>query len=238
VLIVTRLSTYVLLIPLIGIFYCGSRAFDEKALAASTKAEPQRISCARLGSEGPGDNDYIILTDFVTGPVFACDEEGAFLRAVDKRSIRRAWLPAFPASAAPASVIAPADPASSPSSTNTSPRVILYLSDTKQDSDLDRVRSAKTLQGVVVNRIGTLRIDTQKVLKEAYPNIDAEHCWVLEVGRTPDGATAFYAWGAGAVAILVGLIALVVFGLRAQRRDVADARRNAKTYQPPGKSFA
>lgn len=68
--------------------------YNEAKLRSRSKAEPTRISCEDLTKHGPGDNLYIILTDFVLLPEYVYEEgvsgwKSAWIPAVSPQTIDR-----------------------------------------------------------------------------------------------------------------------------------------------------
>src|SRR5947207_6389199 len=72
----------------VGIFLVV-KGVNEHTLSGKTKDQPQRISCAKLASEGPGDNAHIVLTDFLMAPNYVYEGRGK------SGTWSNAWVPAL-----------------------------------------------------------------------------------------------------------------------------------------------
>jgi hypothetical protein len=168
---------------------------QEYRLSKVAKAEPQTISCAQLAAKGPGDNAHVRLTDFEFTENYIYQEQ--------KRSSkwRTSYVPAVPPRVL-------ADP---------SVRVIKVLiksNKARDENDLYALGQAP-IEGVVVNRIASLGSDERRLLKESYPDVDFDTCWIIEAGKSPASTGQLFGMiggGTGLSIVAAGL--LLVAGKR------------------------
>ena len=82
-------------------------------------------------------------------------------------------------------------------------RVIVKLTSVKNEYDVSLVGEQETVTGMVINRISSLGTEEKKLLREGYPGIDFDRCWIVHVGRTPMSGAVIFGMLVGAVVLLV-----------------------------------
>ena len=187
----------------LGLILLGVRGCQ---LAGMAQDEPQTLTCAELGTAGPGDNVHVRMREFLL-------LEHAFVVKERFNTWAEVWVPAVPAGgayhqAAVAAAEQGGDDAPMPPLREL--HVIVKLTDVETDEDLSAKGKLDALQGLVINEVDPLEDDQIEVLEQSYPGIEFSKCWVLEAGREPQGigSTLLFV-GGGALAILVGLASLI-----------------------------
>ena len=70
---------------------------------------------------------------------------------------------------------------------------------------------AQLVQGLVINKIASLKSEEVSLMKQSFPTFDENTVLVLEEGRTPAGAGKKYGMmGGGALAVILGILWMVV----------------------------
>ena len=95
-------------------------------------------------------------------------------------------------------------------------RVILVSRTIKKKEDLGQIFTPEgAIQGLLINSVSDLGDQTEKLLREAYPDIDLSKVLILEQGRKPTSQallTSLFVGGFAliGVAALLGVVAVVV----------------------------
>lgn len=174
---------------------------QELRLRSATEDQPQSIPCGTLAAEGPGENAHIVLQDFLL-----CDF--AFVYEEKGSSWSKVWVPAVPLGGEyHLSLLSQVDGEGRfqgqlplPKNVN----VIVKSSSVSNESELDSLANQETLQGVIVNEIESLGSEEKGILKDSYPGVDFDQCWILEVGRKPASTgkmAGLFGGGLGLVAV-------------------------------------
>ncbi len=190
---------FMILIAGIGLLVLGVK---ECRLAGSAKGDPQTITCAQLGENGPGDNVHIVMSDFIL-------LEQSYIYAERYGSWTEVWIPAVPLDGAyhaevRARIEKDGDNATMPPVKDL--RVLVKLADAKDEADVATAGQKETLQGMVINDVDSLESDERKLLKESYPGIDFDNCWILETGREPGGLGKIILMILGGLVLSLGMI--------------------------------
>ena len=177
-------------------------AFSEMSLGRGTDGGPKEITCAELGDLGSRANPHIEMTDFLL-----CEQSYVYKEEYGKW--QAVWVPAVPFEGEYHERVAdlleqgvPDDEIPPPDNI----RVIVKLTSAKNEYDVSRVGEQETVTGMVINRISSLGSEEKKLLREGYPGIDFDRCWIVHVGRTPMS-------GAVILGMLIGAIVLFVISL-------------------------
>jgi hypothetical protein len=182
---------------------------QQMRLASVAKAEPQKISCAKLMASGPGDNAHVVLTDFIM-------VNSAFVTETGKSGGRwkNVWVPVMPVDGEYRDQIASLIKSSGslpPNGVMPTPRdirVIVNSSKVASESELGALADQDTIQGMVVNTVSSLGSKQKRILADSYPGVNFDNVLILEHGRTP--------WGAGkSLGCIAGGIALAGAGVGA-----------------------
>jgi hypothetical protein len=181
----------------------GAYGFQELRLTRVAQAEPQTLSCKELASQGPGSNAHVRMTDFLAAP-------GSFVYEERKGTWTAAWIPIVPLDSDYARELAATQErdATAKLPLPKDIRIVAKLPKARNQADVVRMAEGDTLTGLVVNEISRLDGETRKLLKESYPEVDFERCWILEEGRTPAstlGALALMGAGLGLLGLAVWL---------------------------------
>jgi hypothetical protein len=194
-------------ILLVIIILGGAMVFagvQQMRLASVAKAEPQKISCAKLIESGPGDNAHVELTDFIM-------VNSAFVTETGKSGGRwkNVWVPVVPVDGEYRDQIASLLGGSLTPGNLPRPRdirVIVNSSKVESESDLDALADQDTIRGMVVNKVSSLGSKQKQILADSYPGVNFDNVLILEHGRTP--------WGTGkSLGCIAGGIALAVAGV-------------------------
>ena len=175
---------------------------QELRLSSAAKEEPQSISCAELGANGPGDNAHIVLTEFLLTNHYVYEEK-------ESGSWTQVWVPSVPLGGEyhlqlmahiqehgqlMGSIPPPKDV-----------KVIVKSKDVSSEFEYEQFANSESLQGVIVNKIDSLGSDEKEILMNSYPGVDFDTCWILEVGRQPASMMKL-------AGLCVGGLALIVVG--------------------------
>lgn len=162
---------------------------QEYRLSQVAKAEPQTITCAQLASKGPGDNAHVRLTEFEFTDNYVFQEE--------KRSTdwKVSYVPAVP------------------------PRIkddpgvrvikVLVKSTAARNEDQLYALGQSPIQGVVINTVSSLGRDEKRLLKESYPNVDFDTCWIIHADKAPASRgklMGLIGGGSGLAVVAAGLL--------------------------------
>lgn len=187
------------------LLFMGGREF---MLARKTEAEPAKISCAALSKDGPGDNAHVVMSDFVFSLSSFVYEEERHSKAYNK-----IWVPALPLDGPwhqqlkAYFAMDEAERAKVPEPVPNDFHVIVVSDEVSSDAALAKLADAPTLQGIVVNEIESLSSEEKKLLKQSYPGVDLDKCWILEHKREPKGMMTIALFAlAGLGAIGLGIV--------------------------------
>jgi hypothetical protein len=138
---------------------------QEYQLSKVAKAEPQTITCAQLVAHGPGDNAHLRLTEFEFTDNYVYQEQK---RSTDWKA---SYVPAVP------------------------PRVkddpgvrtikVLVKSTAARNEDQLYALGQAPIDGVVINTVSSLGRDEKRLLKESYPGVDFDACWIIHADKKP-----------------------------------------------------
>jgi hypothetical protein len=176
-------------------------------LNQASKAEPQEITCVDLVANGPGDNALIVIGDFLL-----CDF--AFVYEEKGNDWSKVWVPAVPLGGEfhqkLLSMVGEDGRLTGEVPMPKDVKVIVKSTDVSNERELSNLAEKDTLQGLVINQIESLGSEEEKILKESYPTVDFDDCWIVEVGRAPAtiGRIAGFFLGGVALMVIGGLIAL------------------------------
>ena len=166
---------------LIGGIALAWYGYKELRLSGEAKAEPQTITCEALGRDGYGDNAHVKMTDFLlssAGYVYEEKKGGGW---------ETVWIPVVPLNGPYAEMLRglPED-AEAPAPKTF--HVILQTSHASNAKRLGVIAGEDDVRGVVINEIDSLDSETRKLLRQSYPGIDLEKCWIVEHKRKTKGA--------------------------------------------------
>lgn len=190
-----------ILAMIIGGGACVFMAVQDMRLRSMADEKPQSISCADLQANGPGDNLHITMQDFLL-----CE----FAYVYEKQAggnWSNVWVPAVPVGGEfHKLLLSQVDQDGNfvgeiqlPSDVN----VIVQAKDVENESELQQLAAQESLQGMVINLISSLGSTEKELLKESYPSVDFDNCYILEVGRTPASAGKLLGFGVGGLALMV-----------------------------------
>lgn len=196
---------FFVLIAGIGLVILGVK---ECRLASSAKDDPQAITCAQLAEKGPGENVHIVMSDFLL-------LEQSYVYAERLGTWTEVWIPAVPFGGAyhteaRTRIERDGDNATMPPVTDL--RVLVKLTDAKNEAGVSKAGQEETLQGMVINDVDSLDSEERKLLKESYPGIDFDKCWILETGREPGGLGKIILMILGGLVLSLGMIGFWIAG--------------------------
>ena len=193
-----RRPSIVLLIAGVILGYVGYREFRFARLA---QRETRTLSCAELAAQAPGsDCGPVRLTDFWLGRAYVCRTSAT------SGAWTEAYVPAFPGKPETASL--------GTAQFNGDVRVIVKTTQARNKEQLYSLEG-RSVTGVVVNDIDSLSDDEKAVLRGAYPKIDFDRCWIVEVNRQPASTGRIFSMvGGGGTLALLG-VAIFFMGNRA-----------------------
>jgi hypothetical protein len=190
------------IIGVIGGIGLGFYGFREMRLAQAAKPEPQKITCQALSEKGPGDNAHVIMTDafLVTGSFAIQTKE----KTQNASSWEKAWIPAVPMDSDYAKRWEAAEIGESVAPPTTFR--VLVQTGKGNDAAMERLVEQHVIEGTVINEIDSIDKGIEKLLRDSYPGVDVDRCWILEMGRKPMGsgpALGFLAGGAALIALSI-----------------------------------
>ena len=195
-----------LLIVLVFLFLggvgCLVFGLVEYHVATKSKPEPQVLTCAELIENGPRGNLHVRVTDYEMR-LDACVVSDLGPRWQD------AYIPLVPLGADPSSKTF---------------RVILSTDEAHTESELGALEAQAQLQGMIINSIASLDLETRSLLQDAYPQVDWDNCWILDHGRKPTEAShALATAGVGASLLVATVVLIVLLAKRQAKAARADA---------------
>lgn len=154
--------------------------FRELSLSGKAKSRPQQITCAELIANGPGDNAYVQLSDFV-----GCAQWFVYEGQGENGPYKKVYLPAVELEGAwhkqvLALLAAGKTDADVPEPQNV--RLLLKLNDMKNPDAVQQVIDQDVVTGMIVNSIEKLESQERRLLRQGYPNLDIDGCCILEIG--------------------------------------------------------
>jgi len=191
-----------LLVMVIGGAVLGWIGLKEWRLSGAASDKAQSIGCDKLESSGPGANAHVVLKDYLL-----CTE--AFVYKGTKGATERwttIWVPAVPAEGEYVRKVRKilengGDPKNLPAPTNI--KVIVKTNSVHDQQDLSNFDSKTTIEGLIVNKVESLGGEEKRLLKQAYPGIDVDTCYILEEGRMPKSRGTAGGMMAGGLALIV-----------------------------------
>lgn len=162
--------------------------YKEIRLSSHSKTEAQKITCADLAKNGPGDNANVSVTDFMLGQNFC-----AVTDKYDKAKFKTVYIPlaAYSKSMSPAELLRSA----------TQFHVILKTAKVASEAQLSSLEALAAIDGMVINDIASLSGEEKKILQGQYPDIKLESCWIVEHERHPMSMLGGAGMSAGGVAL-------------------------------------
>jgi hypothetical protein len=136
----------------------GSSASASASSAKIAEVRPREITCNDLAAMGPGNSDYVRLTDFEFTDHSLHRSSSSYVSAVP---LRRKDSP----SVRPHKVLV--------KTTTASGKRELY--------ELGR----GPIEGTIVKGIGSLTSEEQAVLRKNFSHMDLNACWIIEAGNKP-----------------------------------------------------
>lgn len=183
-----------------GTFYAG---YQEYTMSGVSKPEPQTISAKQLEADGPGDNANVVISDFYLLDNFVYEGK-------DEQNWDKIWIPVVDLNGEYIQVLAAHMDEDGTYTSNPPPpedlRIILRSSKIKNQNQLMQVHDGDLLAGLVINDIESLGAEEKGILRQSYPNVDLDACWILDHERKPSSPVKTYAlMGGGILALLMGL---------------------------------
>jgi hypothetical protein len=160
----------------------------EWRLGRGVSAAPERISLKQLIARGPEGNPNIILTEFELCDNYVCETKHGAWTGV--------YVPVVPADEA--------SPVPKALRHTIEPGAVLFSRNVHREGDIVTVFGEPELPALVTNRVRSLGPGEVRLLRDAYPWMDAEHCLIIEEGKTP--------MSGGFVGLMVGGGALLLLG--------------------------
>ncbi len=156
--------------------------YKEFKLSAMADSEPQEITCQALTENGPGENMYVTMTEYVTA------EYMVYRGNSDSGPWSMVYLPAKV----------------EPTMNNSAIRVILKLKDVKNDDDLLNRTERASITGLIINEIDSIGEEDRALLRDGIPSIQVDKCYILAVDRKPAGAGKIFLFIGGGIALIAG----------------------------------
>jgi len=193
-------------------------------IARLCQPEPQRLTCAELAANGPGDNAYVILTDaFAPSTWFVYqaktyDEDGpyeyVYTPIVDTGG---PWyqeaLARYAKDGEDFEMPPPKDL-----------HILAKFKNIRDGEHLAEKLDRNEIKGMIINTFSPITTEDERLISRTYRGTDADECWVLEMDRRPWPMILL----APALVVAVGLF---LVGTTTTIRD-AIKRRHAKTPPP------
>lgn len=190
---------------------------QEMRLAAVAKSEPQKIDCAALAKNGPGDNAHVVVENFALAGSYVAERASGVMK--------RVWIPMVPLDAAFYEEVGRALFAGNSDQPDAiqhrNIRIVLKINRQIDEAGLERLMGEESLQGIITNQIARIGKKERELLESSYPGIDFASCYLLELDRQPPGGVRLYG-------PLIGGALLVAGGLLSMLRS-----RRASNALPP-----
>ena len=171
---------------------------EEVRLASLSKPEPQQITLANLLQNGPGDNIYIELSDFLLRDNLVYEANS------DSGPYTKIWIAADPATEEDKrlgfeNIVA----------SKRGPIKFLFKS-TQHNNDTDIVSLATkgldgSVRGMLINEIESLAGEERKLLEQSYGRTGIDSWYIFEFAREPSGIFKMTAlFFGGIIFLLIG----------------------------------
>ena len=206
----------------------------ELILASKTSDTPSIKTCSELIQNGPGNNHYINLTNYVPCMNWFVYETYSQNKN-PKGSYEVVYLPAVEFDGpwhrkAIELYQLFGDKAEFPAPQNV--KVLLKIKNVRDNRHLDEILSSETLNGMVINSIESIGSKEKALLKQGYPNLDVDSCYIFEVNRTPASIdTQVSLMVTGIILIMAGLFIILILP-RMEKRKAAKAVAAAADVEP------
>jgi len=209
------LGGFVLLLGL-GCLLQGWKGYRLSGLA---KDEAQVLTCVELAQRGPGDNVHVALTKFVLAPVYAFEAKRA------SSAWSKVWVPVVPIDGeyARAAIAGVARDPGAPLAPPRDVHVLMFSRNAKDEASVTEIGSRARLEGLVLNAVEDLPDSAARILRERYPGVDLDRCWILEEGRGRPSLGEAGLWGAGGAMLLGGWV-VALWRARASRSSTGRRR--------------
>lgn len=214
-------------IIIVGIIFAVISA-KHAILASKSSDTPQTITCQQLIDNGPGDNCYIQLKDFVICSNYFVYETTSY--GNENGPYKVIYMPMVPAGSPWHLKVIDlyqkyGEKAKFPPPTNI--KMILKMSDVKDKIFLEDILNVTELKGMVVNAIASIGSEEEKLLQQGYPGIDVDECLIFEPNRQPPSLAHEASMLTGSVLVLgVGVLWLVWPKLAKRKARLATAAAN------------
>jgi hypothetical protein len=171
---------------------------EDFQLSRKTKPQPQVLSAAQLLKQGPGDNQYVRLTDVLPRV------DGVVVKGGNAKTYwETAYIPLVP------------DDENAEAASD-APQIILISKSVQSTEELRTLVKATSIDGILGSWENTLDDKARDLLKETYPKMDPAKCYLLTHNATPPSrAGSFVCMGIG-FGLLLGML---ILGLTARRRQ-------------------
>lgn len=225
------------------LFVMGFRELQLRGMAGDA---PQLISCEDLADDGPGDNAFVRLNDFML-----CDFD--FVYASESETGGKwtdAWVPIVPDDGAYAREVQQIRAEQGDNADFPSPdfSVILWLPSARSYADVSAAAAESALQGMVINKVDPLGTDARRYLEETYPQVSIRDCWILQLDRRPAGLATLLGLFGGGTLLIGGCLLWIWIAHRRRTYDPRDGReilypappmsRQPSPYAPGGQHAA
>jgi hypothetical protein len=171
-------------------FYLASTGFRQWTVYSASHAAPEDLALRELLDRGPVGSPNVILKEFVVGD--------NVLAQPAEPPIKRAWVPAVPASG----------PVTQRQARLEKFGVLFYSEDVRNNAEFFKLLNQQKLKGLILNQLVPLTEQDRKALQDAYPEANIASALIIRVGREPAALEAYLALlGAGGLLVLLGLAA-------------------------------
>jgi hypothetical protein len=189
----------------------GFLGFKEWRLGQVASPTPQKITCAQLERNGPGDNAHVEMSGFLLCP-------SGFVykgKKGDSSTWSVIWVPAVPLDGEyvrqmKQAVASRGDQALENFPPPKNVKLIVKSSHVRNQQEFEQFGDRGSLGGLIVNKVESLGSEERNLLASSYPGIDFSTCYILEEGRKPKSAGAAAGMmGGGGLLVLGGLLGMI-----------------------------
>ncbi|MBI5865796.1 MAG: hypothetical protein HZB38_15090 [Planctomycetes bacterium] len=200
------------LVALLGGIALIALGVSELRLRERASEEPQTITCEALTANGPGDNYHVIMTDYVLLPYYVYEKrftvwKGAWVPAVSHAELKLRLaaelnVPEAELETVEGDRVAEALQNMKPSDFQF--KVIVSFPKADGPDYIDALGEDELIQGTIFESLASMDSDGKRLLRQGYPHVKLEDCYILVAGREPRSAASaqLQMFGGGGLALV------------------------------------
>jgi hypothetical protein len=194
----------------LGLFV-GFLGFQETRLWLASSGTPTELTLAELERNGPGNNRYIKVSEFLCTPSYIYKA-----KKDNKANFTVVYLPAVSVDSAYGKqvhkIVTEAFAKGEKNIAEIEKRIppfsgkfplLIKSNKARDEQEVDALMSADEIEGLVINSVESLGSEESNFLKQSYPGMDMDQVVILDHGRKPTAFLMLLVYYGGSV-LLIG----------------------------------